>query len=206
MLTFSGLRINNLVRKVFKVSCQYFTMRDMLKDILGIIAVVISGIVVAAASVFLLMGASNPVWLLLSSILILASILVIYFGLMKTPVIQIPRPVFIEEKVIPREEFETVYLVAKLELPDGRALPITSVRQTFGRNDFATYVTPEIANTISRNHFTIYFRGGEFYIEDVGSTNGTLLNNKEIRGLGPHVIKNGDVISPAGILSLRFRI
>lgn len=193
------------IRKVFKVFFQYFTMQDMLRDILGMVVLILSGILIAAASLFLFIGASNPVGLFLSSILILGSIFLIYFGLMKTPMIQTPRPVYTEEKVIPREELETVYLVAKLELPDGRVIPITGVRQTFGRKDFATYVTPEIANTISRNHFTIYFRSGEFYIEDAGSTNGTILNNKEIRGLGPQVIKNGDVISPAGMLPLRFR-
>ncbi|MEZ0346219.1 MAG: FHA domain-containing protein, partial [Infirmifilum sp.] len=57
----------------------------------------------------------------------------------------------------------------------------------------------------SKPQFIIRFRGGRFYIEDPGSTNGTLLNGRQIRGMGLQELKDGDVISPAGIVNLTFR-
>jgi hypothetical protein len=178
----------------------------MWESIAGILVALMVGVMVAIASVFLFLGVTNLLWLFLFAVLITSSILLIYFGLMARPPAIPPAPIPVKESVVQKVEPETVYLVAKLELPDGRVLPITSIRQVFGRANFATYLTPEILNTISRNHFTIFFRGGKFYIEDAGSTNGTLLNNKEIRATGPNEIKDGDVISPAGVVSLRFKI
>jgi hypothetical protein len=94
-----------------------------------------------------------------------------------------------------------------LELPGGQILPITGTTKEFGRADFEPYIPKEVASLISRRHFLITFspRDKTFYIEDVGSTNGTLLNGSEIRGKGKMPLKEGDVISPAGVLNLRFK-
>jgi len=54
----------------------------------------------------------------------------------------------------------------------------------------------------SRNHAVIYFRDGGFEIEDLGSSNGTFVNNKAITS-GP--ILNGDLIT-IGDTVLQFRI
>ncbi|WP_342786154.1 FHA domain-containing protein [Thermofilum sp.] len=42
-------------------------------------------------------------------------------------------------------------------------------------------------------------------MEDSSSTNGTLLNGRQIRGMGMQELKDGDVISPAGVINLVFR-
>jgi pSer/pThr/pTyr-binding forkhead associated (FHA) protein len=46
----------------------------------------------------------------------------------------------------------------------------------------------------------------KWFIEDSGSTNGTLLNGVEIRGKGPQELKDGDEISPGGVIRLVFQI
>jgi pSer/pThr/pTyr-binding forkhead associated (FHA) protein len=52
-------------------------------------------------------------------------------------------------------------------------------------------VIPEA--TVSGTHATITNEGGNFYITDIGSTNGTFINNQRIQGR--HLLKTGDTIS-----------
>jgi len=87
-------------------------------------------------------------------------------------------------------------------------IPLKSLPQEFGREDFRGLIPEDQLSFISRRHFRIsydYARGC-FVAEDLGSKNGTLLNGEEIRGKGPQELKDGDIISPAGIVNLRFAI
>jgi hypothetical protein len=96
---------------------------------------------------------------------------------------------------------------AGLELPNGQVIPVTSMSQDFGRGDFENIVPKEVSNIISRRHFQISFspRDKSFYIEDVGSTNGTKVNATDIKGKGKYPLKTGDVISPADVINLKFK-
>jgi hypothetical protein len=87
-----------------------------------------------------------------------------------------------------------------------KMIPITTLPQTFGREDFRGLADESTLRVISRRHFTVDYdyRQGTFLIQDAGSTNGTLLNGEEIRGKGPVPLKDGDIVSPAGVLQLRF--
>ncbi len=38
---------------------------------------------------------------------------------------------------------------------------------------------------VSRRHARIFYKSGKWYIEDLGSRNGTLLNDEQIQGKGP---------------------
>lgn len=99
----------------------------------------------------------------------------------------------------------TITVTAWLQGP-GKSIPITSLPQTFGRDNFRDIVDPVSLNAISRRHFTIGYDyvNRTFAIWDEGSTNGTYVNGVDIRGKGPVPIKYGDVISPANVISLRF--
>jgi pSer/pThr/pTyr-binding forkhead associated (FHA) protein len=47
---------------------------------------------------------------------------------------------------------------------------------------------------VSRRHARIFYNDGEWYIEDLDSTNGTIVNNEDIRGKGPKKIENNTEI------------
>lgn len=101
---------------------------------------------------------------------------------------------------------ETVTVAAKFVGPGGKIIPITSLPHTFGREDFRGIADESSLRVISRRHFSVSYdyHNGTFLIEDAGSTNGTLLNGEEIRGKGPVPLKDGDTVSLAGVLQLRF--
>ena len=95
--------------------------------------------------------------------------------------------------------------LAFLELPNGVSIPITVSSKEFGREDLAAYVPHNLLRYISSRHFRIYFSGGTWFIEDLNSTNGTVVDGRQIRGAGPVEIKAGSVIQPAGVIKLTFR-
>jgi hypothetical protein len=73
----------------------------------------------------------------------------------------------------------------------GKGFPITANILTFGRgsdNDITLDDTQ-----VSRNHARLIREGDEVIIEDLGSTNGTLVNGKPITG--QHVLQPADIIS-----------
>lgn len=110
-------------------------------------------------------------------------------------------------RVLPEVMPGTQTVLAYLEAPNGRLI-ISSPTQQFYRRDFQGIVPPGLLETISQRvpQFTIYFRNGRFYIEDSSSTNGTLLNGRQIKGTGMQPLNDGDVISPAGAINLVFRV
>lgn len=73
----------------------------------------------------------------------------------------------------------------------GKGYPIASDTLTFGRgpdNDITLDDTQ-----VSRNHARLLKHGDEVIIEDLGSTNGTLVNGKPITG--QHILQPADIIS-----------
>src|SRR5579883_793441 len=80
--------------------------------------------------------------------------------------------------------------------------------QIFNLCRFATAIGRSVAcdviltdKSVSRQHALIYCIRGKFYIEDVGSTNGTMLNGKVITGRS--TISSGDEVR-LGITRLVF--
>lgn len=98
----------------------------------------------------------------------------------------------------------TITVTAWLQAPGG-ALPIVSLPQTFGRDDFRNLVPSHLLSAISKRHFTIGFDyvSRQFVIWDEGSTNGTYVNGVDIRGRGPVPLKYGDIIAPANVIQLK---
>ncbi|HIE38937.1 MAG TPA: FHA domain-containing protein [Anaerolineales bacterium] len=80
-----------------------------------------------------------------------------------------------------------------------------------GRLDTAHGIFPDLDLTadgglemgVSRRHAKIIQRGGEFFIEDVGSANGTFLNDQRLTPYLPYPLNEGDEIQ---IGRLRLRI
>ncbi len=109
-------------------------------------------------------------------------------------------------QVIGTEQMQTMVMLASLVLPDGRSIPITSHKQIFGRKDFEPYLPRDVLRFISRTHFAIYYVPGQgFFIEDLGSANGTFVNGQDIRGRGRVPLHEGDKINVAGVIELVFK-
>ena len=71
---------------------------------------------------------------------------------------------------------------------------------TLGRSQSNT--VPLGDASISRNHAQIFFRDGAFWIEDLGSKNGTFLRGQKLEA--PSELSDGDVIA-VGPVVLKFR-
>ena len=77
-----------------------------------------------------------------------------------------------------------------------------------GRTDPAHDIFPEVdltdslgrENSISRKHACIFQRGNVVEVEDLGSTNGTLLNNRRLAPYLPVSLKDGDQLQIGKLL------
>ena len=95
----------------------------------------------------------------------------------------------------------------------GKEFPITSVETLVGRWDADSGIFPDVdldqddpEAKVSRRHARIVNQGGQYYVEDLGSTNGTFVNRG--RRLLPghrHILQNGDEII-VGKTFLKFQI
>lgn len=96
---------------------------------------------------------------------------------------------------------------ADIVFPDGSLLAISDSTTVVGRDLLRDYTMEP--NRIDKKQFVIYAEQwtGQtpFYIEDGGSTEGTLLNGNQIRGSARQSLKDGDEISLPG-LTLKVRI
>jgi hypothetical protein len=92
---------------------------------------------------------------------------------------------------------------AKIVLPDGSEIHLANNR-VIGRSDLARALSLDELGFISRRHFEVKAEAEQFYIEDLGSANGTKLNGEDISGQGKVGLKNDDVIEPAGAIQIKF--
>lgn len=125
----------------------------------------------------------------------------------KFPKPQAP-PQYTPPKIVPKPISQ---VTSKLILPSDREINITEKVQRFGRDDLLGAVSEEYAGYITRTeghryHFAIHQINNEFYIQDENSSNGTLLNRRDIRGQGYVKLNDGDIISPASVCDIRFVI
>ncbi len=106
----------------------------------------------------------------------------------------------------PRERFELVTetgVAVEVKTPDtviGRSHP----RDTSMPDVDLWAMGLENARTASRRHCRIFFQDGAYYLEDLGSMNGTWLNDIPLEAGMPHLLNDGDRIA-AGRVLLTFR-
>jgi len=93
----------------------------------------------------------------------------------------------------------------KFILSNGGQLSLSGNTGSLGRSDFSSLVKPDEADLISRKHIRFECEDGECYIEDRGSTNGTRLNGSSIDGKGRYLLREGDKIELADILTLTYK-
>ncbi len=89
-------------------------------------------------------------------------------------------------------------LPADNEITVGRVDPHRGIRPDIDLSKF------DPASRISRRHARITSRGGQFYIEDLGSANGTIVNGRtRLKPQEPYPLVNGDVLK-IGETTLKF--
>jgi len=94
---------------------------------------------------------------------------------------------------------------AKIALPNGMEIQLTDSK-AIGRGNLARALGLDELGLISRRHFEIKYDSEQFYIEDLDSANGTMLNGTDISGKGAVILNNDDVIEPANTIRLKFHI
>ncbi len=77
----------------------------------------------------------------------------------------------------------------------GKRFPISD-EVTIGRSEDCTIVV-SVPN-VSRRHARVFVDGERWWIEDLGSTNGTQVNDVEIDG--PRPLSNGDLVTTGGLV------
>jgi len=117
--------------------------------------------------------------------------------------LSLPAPQLAEK---PEEYRPLAATKAVIELPGGFEIRIAGHTRAVGRADLARGLEIDKLNLISRQHFRITFREEQFFIEDLGSAGGTILNGVEIRESGAVSLKDDDLIEPAGAVKLRFLV
>jgi hypothetical protein len=122
----------------------------------------------------------------------------------QAPVSTEARPEQLSGAAVPPSS-EAVGVGAQLQAPRG-TIPIASFPQTFGREDFRKFLPSYLLNLIESRHFAIHYDYAQrmFYIQDLGSRNGTYVNGVDIRGKGLVPLKNGDLVVPANVIPLKF--
>lgn len=78
--------------------------------------------------------------------------------------------------------------------PLGRRIELTGDAITIGR-DGDNRISVDLS-TVSRRHSRIYLNGTQHWVEDLGSTNGTFVNDREITAAT--ALRNGDLIKCGG--------
>jgi len=93
----------------------------------------------------------------------------------------------------------------RLIMPDNTEVPLSEGLKYMGRGDFERMVPQDRASYISRQHLTVGFSSGNYYVEDAGSGNGTKLNGRDLQGKGSQWLKDGDQIDVAGVAIFVFK-
>ena len=91
------------------------------------------------------------------------------------------------------------YLLVAEGDEQGRFIPIDDQERAIGRTEPCEIVIPD--KEISRRHCTVRMVRGAMVVTDLGSTNGTTVNDEPVTA--PRALVPGDVISLGGLV-LRF--
>lgn len=95
-------------------------------------------------------------------------------------------------------------LLARLILPNNTEIKIIKNEKIFRRDDCVGTVSSDDLEFISKEHFKIVRMDDGLYIEDLNSDSGTKLNGDEIKAKEKRKLKDGDEISVANVLKIKY--
>jgi len=105
---------------------------------------------------------------------------------------QMPKPTVQREVKQPTEEVCLEYPGGVISLGGYTAV---------GRRDFSG-LPERVSELIDERHFAVYFKDGEWWVEDLGSRHGTYLNGVRVK---KERLREGDVISPGAAVAVVFK-
>lgn len=79
------------------------------------------------------------------------------------------------------EEFSNIKLEVLIGPMDGLVFEIAKKTATVGREETTDIPLP-LDGMVSRQHARISFENGEYWLEDLGSRNGTFIEEKRVKG------------------------
>jgi hypothetical protein len=92
----------------------------------------------------------------------------------------------------------------KIIFPNAAEKKLKDKITVIGRADFIAFLNDDLLRYISREQFHVINEGGEYYICDKDSRNGTRVNEVNIKGQGKLKLQNLDTIDVAGVARLIF--
>lgn len=95
----------------------------------------------------------------------------------------------------------TYQLVIRTGPDSGKVYPIDKSEVFIGRDLNNEVVIND--QEVSRRHARVFVQGGNYVIEDLGSTNGTSVNGQRI--MGPYILKAGELITFGENVNLLFQ-
>jgi Mg-chelatase subunit ChlD len=107
------------------------------------------------------------------------------------------RTVFAAASVSDRPPYDTAALVYLAGPRAGSRVPLSQGRVTLGREEDNNVVLDE--DRVSRHHAAITEENGVFWLEDLGSANGTFVN-ESLRITGRHALASGDTLRLGGVV------
>lgn len=93
---------------------------------------------------------------------------------------------------------------AKLVLPNNNNIIVNGAERILGREDFLGVISTDKLLFIGKEHFKIIKESGCFYIQDLNTKNGTMLNGEPLKGFEKVKLEDGDTIMVAKSLTIKY--
>jgi Tol biopolymer transport system component len=124
--------------------------------------------------------------------------------LAKSPEDRFPTAEALQQALVPRlpgVDIEPPPPQLQLVLPDGHGVPLTEGTLTLGRDPGCEVVMAD--SQVSRRHAILHVRADSTRIVDLGSTNGTYLNDQRLKPRSPQPLQAGDRVRLGGTLTFQ---
>jgi hypothetical protein len=94
--------------------------------------------------------------------------------------------------------------LARLVLPNNNNIIVDGAEKIIGREDFLGVITSDKLYFIGKDHFKIIRKEGSFYIEDLNTKNGTIINGLKLESGDLQRLYDGDEILIAQSLKITY--